>query len=144
MSMLESVPSADVVITDSDYCAVALKYSKKEIEENTPPLVLAMGRDIMEKRITEIARENDVPIYENKSLAQKLYAVCQIGVPIPGRDEKLLLSVAEVLLDAYKTKNISYVCGENCPHFLYRNCQKNKECPMTGMPYYCKYLAEDT
>jgi flagellar biosynthetic protein FlhB len=89
--MLQAVPRATVVITNPTHFAVALEYNR----EKTPaPVVVAKGRDLLAARIREIAREREVPIIENPSLARSLFASAEVGETIPA---PLFGAVAEVL-----------------------------------------------
>jgi flagellar biosynthetic protein FlhB len=96
--MLKDVPKADVVITNPTHLACALRYDPRE----TPaPVLLAKGADHLAEKIKEVARENRVPIRENKPLAQALYKSVEIGQTIP---EDLYQAVASILaqLDKFK------------------------------------------
>ncbi len=93
--MMAEVPKADVVITNPTHFAVALKYDSKEM---AAPIVVAKGQGLIAQKIKEIAKENRVPIVEDKPLARTLYKLVEIGSPIP---EKLYKTVAEIL--AYVT-----------------------------------------
>lgn len=75
-----AVAESDVVITNPTHYAVALKYDAAETDA---PMVNAKGEDFMAQRIKEIARENDVPIVENRPLARGLYADVELGAIIP-------------------------------------------------------------
>ncbi|MCR5118063.1 MAG: flagellar biosynthesis protein FlhB [Lachnospiraceae bacterium] len=94
--MMQSVPQADVVITNPTHYAVALRYDK---EIAPAPFVVAKGVDHIAQKIKEIARENDVEIMENKPLARALYSNVDLGEQIP---EELYVAVAEVLAAVYK------------------------------------------
>ncbi|EFL50462.1 type III secretion exporter [Solidesulfovibrio fructosivorans JJ]] len=96
--MLQDVPKADVVITNPTHLACALRYDPKE---SPAPLLLAKGADHLAEKIKEIARENRIPIRENKPLAQALYKNVEIGQTIP---EDLYQAVASILaqLDKFK------------------------------------------
>ncbi|MFP4167517.1 MAG: flagellar biosynthesis protein FlhB [Desulfonatronovibrionaceae bacterium] len=96
--MRKEVPEADVVITNPTHIAVALKYDPSKAPA---PLVLAKGADYMAEKIKEIAREHDVPIRENKPLAQALYKSVEIGESIP---EEMYKAVAAILAELYKYK----------------------------------------
>lgn len=89
--MLESVPKADVVITNPTHLAVALRYNPLEAPS---PVVLAKGADFMAEKIKNIARDNNIPLRENKPLAQALYKSVDVGEMIP---EELFQAVASVL-----------------------------------------------
>jgi flagellar biosynthesis protein FlhB len=89
--MMESVPKADVVITNPTHLAIALRYNPLEAPS---PMVLAKGADFMAKKIRDIAQENNIPIRENKPLAQALYKSVDVGQAIP---EELFQAVASIL-----------------------------------------------
>ncbi len=98
--MMEKVPEADVVITNPVHLAIALEFNANEM---IAPVVTAKGADAVAERIKEIARENNVPIVENKVLARTLYKLVEIGDFIP---VDLYRAVAEVLAYVYKLKGI--------------------------------------
>ncbi len=97
--MMQSIPEADVVITNPTHFAVALKYDNTVSQA---PVVTAKGADYLAMKIKEIAKENDVEIVENKPLARLLYSNVEVGNEIPA---ELYQSVAEVLAYVYRTKN---------------------------------------
>ncbi len=96
--MMQSVPSADVVITNPTHLAVALKY---ESNLGRAPVVVAKGEDFLAKKIREMAKEHQVEIVENKPLARMLYYNVEIGQEIP---PELYQAVAEVLAFVYNLK----------------------------------------
>ena len=96
--MMQDVPNADVIITNPTHYAVGIKYDPNR---GDAPYVLAKGRDLVAKNIKKVAEENDVPIVENKPLAQALYKEIDIGDFIP---PNLYEAVAEVLAYVYKLK----------------------------------------
>lgn len=93
--MMQSLPQADVVITNPTHYAVAIKYDPSQYEA---PVVLAKGQDFLAQKIKEIARENKVEIVENKPLARMLYANVEVGEVVP---PELYQAVAEVLAFVY-------------------------------------------
>ncbi len=97
--MLAEVPKADVVITNPEHYAVALKY---ELKKMPAPQVVAKGVDHLALKIKEIAKKHGVPIYEDPPLAQILYKKVEVGEYIP---EELYQVVAKVLAYVYKIKN---------------------------------------
>lgn len=97
--MMQSIPEADVVITNPTHFAVALKYDNMS---NQAPIVTAKGADYLAMKIKDIARENDIEIVENKPLARMLYSNVEVGNEIPA---ELYQSVAEVLAYVYRIKN---------------------------------------
>ena len=98
--MMESVPEADVVITNPTHLAIALKF---DADDMIAPQVLAKGADHIAQRIKEIAKENDIPIVEDKPLARTLYKIVEIGDFIPA---ELYRAVAEVLAYVYRLKGL--------------------------------------
>jgi len=96
--MLQQVRRATVVITNPDEFAVALEY----VPEKMPaPVVLAKGRGELAQRIKREARWHEIPIVENKPLAQALYRTVEVGGTIPA---KLYTAVAEVLAFIYRAQ----------------------------------------
>ncbi len=96
--MMAEVPRADVVITNPEHVAVALKY---EIGQMPAPQLLAKGQGYLALKIREIAEEAGVPIVEDPPLARLIYARVEVGDYIP---EDLYRAVAEVLAYVYKLK----------------------------------------
>ncbi len=96
--MMKDVPKADVVITNPTHLAIAIRYN---VMEAPAPLILAKGAGRVAERIKEIARQNNVPIRENKPLARALYKVVEVGDTIP---EEFYQAVAAILAQVYKAK----------------------------------------
>lgn len=95
--MMQEVPKSDVIVTNPTHYAVALKYESGM----AAPIVIAKGKDLVAKRIREIAKEAKVVIVENKPLARALYSTTEIGDIVP---QELYKSVAEVLAYVYRLK----------------------------------------
>lgn len=98
MRMMQSVPEADVVITNPTHYAIALRYQDGR---DAAPVVLAKGKDHLALRIREIASQHAIERVENRALAHALYASCEVGDAIP---EQLYQAVAEVLAYVYRMK----------------------------------------
>lgn len=96
--MIAEVPKADVIITNPTHFAVAVKY---DAEASDAPVVTAKGKDLIAQKIKDIAKENKVPVVENKPLAQALYKSVEIGEKIPS---ELYKAVAEVLAFVYSLR----------------------------------------
>lgn len=96
--MMQEVPKADVIITNPTHFAVALKY---DLTVGEAPIVLAKGQDLIAQNIKKVAGEHNIPIVENKPLAQALYKTVDIGEFIP---QDLYEAVAEVLAYVYNLK----------------------------------------
>ena len=96
--MMADVPKADVVITNPTHFAVALKY---DTQGGGAPRVVAKGKDKIAQKIKALAKENGVPIRENKLLARSLFKDVEIGHEIP---ETLFEAVAVILAEIFKVK----------------------------------------
>ena len=103
--MMREVPTAEVVITNPIQLAVALKY---EGDNMAAPIVVAKGARKVAERIKRIAIEYDIPIVENKPLAQSLYKSVEIGSYI---SPQFFAAVAEVLAFVYRLKGKESVVG---------------------------------
>ncbi|MGE4543814.1 MAG: flagellar biosynthesis protein FlhB [Pedobacter sp.] len=95
--MMSEVPKADVIITNPTHLSIALAYDRSRMGA---PQVVAKGADAVAMRIREIARENKVPLVENKPIARALYKV-EIGREVP---EEMFQAVAEILAYVYGLK----------------------------------------
>ncbi|HRI42733.1 MAG TPA: flagellar biosynthesis protein FlhB [Fimbriimonadaceae bacterium] len=95
--MMDRVKEADVVITNPQHYAVAVKYERSSMHA---PMVVAKGADYLALRIRETAQGARVPIVPNPPLARALYKKCEVGDFVP-RD--LFQAVAEVLAYVYRT-----------------------------------------
>ena len=96
--MMAAVPTADVVVTNPTHYAVVLKYESTGMKA---PTVVAKGADLLAMRIKDIAKKHNIPLVEDKSLAQTLYKTVEIGKEIP---QKLYYAVAKVLSYVYQLK----------------------------------------
>lgn len=94
--MMSSVPHADVVITNPVELAIALQYVAEDMHA---PKVVAKGGGVVAERIKEVAKENGVPIVENKPLAQALFKLTDVGDFVP---PQLFKAVAEILAYVYR------------------------------------------
>ncbi len=106
--MMEEVPKADVVITNPVRLAIALRYDPAK---NRAPVVTAKGAHRIAARIREIALENNVPIVENRPLAQNLYNL-EIGDEI---QPETYQAVAEILAYVYGLKKKPSAAGGRTP-----------------------------
>ena len=95
--MLKAAETATVVITNPTHYAVALRY-----EANMKaPVVVAKGLDHLAAKIKEIAWKMDIPMIENRPLAQALFKTVEVGDPI---SSALYHAVAEILVLIYKAQ----------------------------------------
>jgi flagellar biosynthetic protein FliR/FlhB len=97
--MMQSVADATVVITNPTHLAIALKYEEGGNME--APKVVAKGADYIALKIKNIAKENEVPVIENKPLARIMYERVEIDDDIP---QDLYQGVAEILAVVMKLK----------------------------------------
>ena len=88
--MLEDVPTADVVITNPEHFAVALRYE----EGSEAPIIVARGVDHMALQIRMIASAHQVPQLRQPPLARAIFFHCELGTAVP---TALFEAVAQVL-----------------------------------------------
>ena len=104
-NMLRKVPEADVVVTNPTHFAVAMEWDRIKMHA---PTVTAKGQDNMAFRIRDIAKQNGVPVMENKPLTRALFSEVEIGDIIP---EKYYEVVALVLAEVYSLNNRQEATG---------------------------------
>ncbi|MFT5520519.1 MAG: flagellar biosynthetic protein FlhB [Enterobacterales bacterium] len=95
--MMEAVPEADVVITNPEHFAVALKYDEKMIA----PVVVAKGTEEIALKIRQIAKAHEVPMFAAPPLARAIFYNTKLNRAIP---EGLYLAVAQVLAYVFQLK----------------------------------------
>lgn len=106
--MMEELPTADVVITNPTHFAVALKYDDALMGA---PRVIAKGKDLLAKRIRDVATENGVALFSAPPLARVLYRNVNIGDEIPAT---LYTAVAQILAYIFQL-NESVAAGKGRP-----------------------------
>ena len=100
--MASAVAESTVVVTNPTHFAVALKYVH---ETDLIPKVMAKGVDFKAQKIKELAKENDVPIIENKPLARALYRDVEVEQEIPLERYKAVAEVLAIVYNLEKKKN---------------------------------------
>ena len=93
---VEQVKDATVIITNPTHFAVAIRYDQ-ELED--VPVILAMGKDILAKRIIEQADIHAKTVVRSPTLARALYYSGEIGGAI---SERLYAAVASILAYVYQ------------------------------------------
>ena len=93
---IENVKDATVIITNPTHFAIAIKY---EPLSDDAPVILAMGKDIMAKRVIEQAELHSKTIVRSPILARALYFTGNIGQAI---SEQLYSAVASILAYVYQ------------------------------------------
>ena len=96
--MGDSVPKADVVVTNPTELAIAIQYDPEKMKA---PIVVAKGAGVLAQRIRRLALEHNVPVVERKPLAQLLYKEVDVNHPVP---DQSYAAVAEVLAYVYQLK----------------------------------------
>ena len=94
---VQSVTTADVIVTNPTHVAVALRYGPKD----AAPIVVAKGTDEIALRIRTEARRLGIPILENKPLARALNAEVAVGRMVP---QAHFAAVAQVLAFVFRLK----------------------------------------
>jgi flagellar biosynthesis protein FlhB len=94
--MMDEVKTATAVIVNPTHYAVAIRYHQ---EEMPAPVVVAKGKNFLAQRIRDRAIANQIPLIENRPLAQALYKSVDVGQQIPAH---LYRAVAEILAYVFK------------------------------------------
>jgi flagellar biosynthetic protein FlhB len=101
---VQSVTSADVIVTNPTHIAVALRYGPKDVA----PIVVAKGTDEIALKIRAEARRLGIPIMENRPLARALHAEVAVGRVVP---QAHFAAVAQVLAFVYRLKKRGAIGG---------------------------------
>ena len=95
---MSRVKDADVLITNPRRLAIALRYAAKQLGA---PEVLAKGAGELAAHMRELAFHHNVPIVENRGLAQQLFRLVGVGQVIP---EALYGPMARILARVYAAR----------------------------------------
>ncbi|MEY3807104.1 MAG: flagellar type secretion system protein FlhB [Pseudomonadota bacterium] len=96
--MMAEVPKADVIVTNPNHYAVALRYDQNS---TSAPILVAKGVDLIAAQIRNLAIGADVPLIASPPLARALYYSTEIDKEIP---QGLYLAVAQILGYVYQLK----------------------------------------
>lgn len=96
-AQMDAVKGADVIVTNPEHVAVALKYDR---DRDAAPKVIAKGINVKAETIRELAKSYDVPMLRNVPLAHALLRI-DVNDEVP---EQLYDAVAEVLNFVYQLK----------------------------------------
>jgi flagellar biosynthetic protein FlhB len=99
-SIASAVATSDFVIANPTHISVAVRY---RVEEGAP-LVTAKGYDEVALHIRKLAREQGIPVIENRPLARALAKRVKAGRTVP---VDLYAAVAEILAFVYRLKRKS-------------------------------------
>ncbi|WP_335949290.1 MULTISPECIES: flagellar biosynthesis protein FlhB [Salipiger] len=94
--LAQAVPRATVVLTNPTHFAVALKY---ENGVDMAPVCVAKGADLLAARIRELAKENEIPMVENRPLARALHDVAELDRPIPVEHWEAVAAIIGYIMD---------------------------------------------
>jgi flagellar biosynthetic protein FlhB len=96
--MMTAVPRATLIIANPAHFAIALRYVR---EEDSAPMVLAKGQDLVALKIREIAEANNIPVFEDVALARSMYKQVSVDSVIPAQ---FYQAVAELVRIVYGNK----------------------------------------
>ena len=99
--MMQDLPTADVVITNPDHYAVALRYDQSQ---DSAPVLIAKGVDLLAETIKEVAGEHGIPVVSSPPLARSVFFNTSIGEEIPAG---LYVAVAQVLAYVYQLREFA-------------------------------------
>lgn len=77
---LRNLPGADVLVTNPQHLAVALRYDNKSMPA---PLIVSMGANDVAQRLKRLAVSYGIPIVENRALARALYRSAALDQFVP-------------------------------------------------------------
>ncbi|WP_281647152.1 EscU/YscU/HrcU family type III secretion system export apparatus switch protein [Parendozoicomonas sp. Alg238-R29] len=100
--MLQVVPDADVIITNPDHIAIALRYDPFSKKRQSAPILIAKGSDLIAEKIVEIAKKSGKPVICQPPLARAVFYNVEIDHPIPAG---LYTAVARVMAYVYLLNN---------------------------------------
>lgn len=96
--MMAEVPKADVVITNPQHYAVALKFKPDSMRA---PIVVAKGVELVAKNIRELAASHGVAVMSAAPLARAIYHTTKLNREIPAG---LYVAVARVLAYVFQLR----------------------------------------
>ncbi|NOY63137.1 MAG: flagellar biosynthesis protein FlhB [Gammaproteobacteria bacterium] len=104
--MMQEIPKADVIVTNPDHYAVALRYAPADVRDashapSRAPMVVAKGVDVIAMQIRALASEHEIPLLAAPPLARALYYSTELNHEIP---MGLYRAVAQVLAYVYQLR----------------------------------------
>jgi len=93
----QAVPDASAVVSNPTHYAVGIRYE----DGMDAPKVVAKGRDELAIYIKEVAKEHDIPIFEDPPLARGLYNSCELGEFI---HPDFFMAIAKIIAHLMKSK----------------------------------------
>lgn len=104
------IPDADVVITNPTHLSVAVQYRPGSM---AAPIVIAKGAGDMALRMRIKARQHDVPLVENRTVARKLFERVRIDEPIV---PETYAAVAKILTQIQRNRAAASGRGDETLH----------------------------
>ncbi|MEG1655250.1 MAG: EscU/YscU/HrcU family type III secretion system export apparatus switch protein, partial [Hafnia sp.] len=95
----QTVPTADVILTNPTHYAVALKYDPDKAQA---PFIVAKGVDDIALYIREVAMTNNIEVVEFPPLARAVYHTTRVNQQIPAQ---LFRAIAHVLTYVMQIKS---------------------------------------
>lgn len=95
--VLDKTKRATVLITNPTHYSLAIRFDPGD----RAPVLLTKGVDFLALKMREVARDEKIPIIENRPLARELYATVNEGEEIP---YKFWRAVAEIIKYVYRVK----------------------------------------
>ncbi|MGG2066225.1 flagellar type III secretion system protein FlhB [Bacillus sp. S14(2024)] len=99
-AITKKMDGATFIVNNPTHISVALRYDKLV---DAAPIVVAKGEDELALYMRTLAREQDIPMVENRPLARSLYYQVEEDEAIP---EDLYVAVIEVMRYLIQTKQI--------------------------------------
>lgn len=96
--MMAEVPKADVIITNPQHYAIALKFKPDTMRA---PIVVAKGVDLVAKNIRELAVSHGIAVMSAPPLARAIYHTTKLNREIPAG---LYVAVARVLAYVFQLR----------------------------------------
>jgi flagellar biosynthetic protein FlhB len=93
--MMAAVPKATLVIANPTHFSIALRYDRAR---DSAPVVVAKGQDMVALKIREIAKEHNIPVFEDVALARSMYSQVSVDSVIP---PQFFQAVAELIRIIY-------------------------------------------
>ncbi|MGR8918589.1 MAG: flagellar biosynthesis protein FlhB [Gammaproteobacteria bacterium] len=97
--MMEEVPKADVVVTNPEHYAVALRFDPETMRA---PVLVAKGADEVARNIREVAAAHGVTVMSAPPLARAIFYTTKINREIPAG---LYVAVARVLAYVFQLRD---------------------------------------
>lgn len=94
-TLISSTKDSTVIVTNPTHLSVGIRWEQGMIA----PLITIMASDSVAMKIREVAKENNIPLVENKPLARALYNECEAGEYIPNEYWALVAQVLNYVLN---------------------------------------------